>query len=298
MVKTGLKIYRDNIWHFFTILGFVALGLIVAFSIMIPAMTSTVNKTTNDIANIGKSCFAGFNVDNFFSSLGNQFKAMDWANPLNTLKALFTESKLIEVLNEAVKHAGVDLKLYPELEAAIVSGAKTIIDTSVTQLFVLVASVSICSIIGYVLIKLVIHFKTTKNYNIGRLIINIVANVLFIGLIAYLFVITSQKLDGAGMWISLIAITIFQTIGELTISFLTFANKGIKFNEIVNVKTIISSLITSLIIACISFAIVAIIYPFNSLAAIMIAIPLLIITTIIMDSVTNAFVTNFNKNKV
>lgn len=295
MVKTGLKIYKNNIWHFFTILGFVALGLIIAVSIIIPAMSDTIKKSADDIA---KLCTHQFNFDGFFGSLYDQFKAMDWKNPFTTLQQVFTQSKLVEIFTKATLAAGVKMEDINNFLPTINACATNVVNSSITQLQVLIISLASCSIIGYVLIKSVVHFKSTKNHNLIKYIFNLIANILFITLIGYLFFITAQSTDGAALWFSLIGITLFQLIGELTISFITYAKKGMHYKDIVNLKTVIGSGLTNLVIVFISFAIIGIIYPFNQLAAIMIAIPLLLITTIIMDTVTNTFVTNYSKNSI
>lgn len=299
MVKTALKVYKNNIWHFFTILGFVALGVIIGISILLPAVSKAITDSANEInAACTKASIDHFNFDSFFKSIYDQFKAMDWSNPFETLKIVFTQNKIVEILTIATNKAGVNVEDIKAIWPAINSSAKTIVDTSVNQFVVLISCISICSIVGYVLIRTVIHFKTTKNRNIFRYIINTAANVIFMSFIFYLIVITMQSAKGVGLAFALIGIILLLTIGILSLSFVSFAQKGVKFLDIVNIKTIILSIVSDLIIIALSFTVIAIIFPFNALAAILIAIPLLIITTIIMDSTTNAFVNNFSNEEL
>jgi len=155
MVKTGLKVYKNNIWHFFTILGFVALGVIIGISILIPAMSSVINDTAKKISTVAGS--KPFDVTKFFDSLFQQFKAMDWTDPLKTLQDAFSQTKLVDILTKASIAGGLDPKTFPELNNTITTCATSIVNTSITELIILAISVGICSIIGYVSIRTVIH---------------------------------------------------------------------------------------------------------------------------------------------
>lgn len=291
MVKTGLRVYKNNIWHFFTVLGFVALGVIIGFAILIPAMKGVVDDTADKFSHLS----VNFKPDDFFNNLFQQFKNMNWSNPMKTLGEIFNQTKLVEILTEAVEAAGLTDAELIKFNGTITSCANNIVNTSINEVVILISCVAICSIVGFVLIRTVIHFKTTENRNLFKYIITTIINVLFLGLIFYLMAITLKNVNNGWMYVAMIGISLLMVIGILTLSFWCYGKKGTRFLDVVNVKTIIGSVISDLVIVLISFTIVAIINIFNQLAAIMIGIPLFIITTIIMDCTTNAFVNNFGK---
>lgn len=290
MIKNSLRIYRKNIWNVFAIIGFVSLGIFIALFVILPIITNSINITLNKI--VSEATKYSLRTNDFINSLNKSFGALDWANPIKTLKELFENNLLVTYIRKALADGGLGQTEVNSVINAINSDLKAFGSTTINQIYVFVSIVAVTSIIGYISTKIVIQINSTNDRNILRFIASFILNILALVLVFVLLLLSILSIENpAALFFSALGIFILMLICMLIISIICYKKKGIGIFEILNLKNTLYLFLSSLIIFSISFVIFAVVYIFSDIIALLILIPLLIITTIIIENIVVSDVT-------
>jgi len=289
MIKNALHIYRKNIWNVFALIGFVSLGIFIALFVVIPALNNSLNITINKV--ISTATTYKFSKNDFLIAFNEKFSKLDWANPVKTLKELFENNLLHNILVYALEKGGLNQVQITNVMKTISTDLKTFANVTINQIYVLVAIIGVVSIIGYISTKIVIQINSTNDRNIIRFIASFVLNILALVLVYVLLLLAILSVSGAALFFSAVGIFILMLICMLIISVLCYKKKGIRIFEILNLKNVLYLFLSSLIIFSISFVIFVIVYIFSDIIALLISIPLLLITTIVVENIVVSDVT-------
>lgn len=296
MIKSALNTYKKNIWDIFAVVGFVSIGIFIGLIAVIPAIRNLIFVSYNKIIAEATSIHGTFNSNTFLNSLNNQINNLDWSNPIRTLKILFENNGLLNIITRSLKDAGFNEAQLGEIINGVIKINDNFIKTTYAQISIFVVCITSISLIGYLLTKIVIQMRSVQNNNILRFIICYILNAASMVLIYFLLLLVLVNLQGVGMVFSLIAIFIMLLLLTLIIAMLCYKTKEIKLFDILNIKNILSLFLSGLIIHAISFAVFGIVLIFSDLFAIFISIPLFLITTIIIENIVVNYITRF-KNK-
>lgn len=292
MIKNALHIYRKNIWNVFAILGFVCLGIFIGCFVVLPAFNNNLFISYNKIISIAKSELQTLNADDFYKSLSSQLDKLDWANPVRVLRFLFEQNGLLNIIENALLKGGLTQEMVGNIRDQLSTVIKSFGTTTFSQVSILFSIIMTTSVIGYFSTKLVIQINSTNDKNILRFIGSFLLNLLALAGIVVLLLITLLSLHGAALVFAIIAIYILMLIATLAISIICYKKKDIKLFDILNIKNLLFLFLSNLIVFAISFAIIVIVDLFSGLIALLLSIPVILITTIIVENIVVADITN------
>lgn len=297
MIKSGLNIYKKNIWEVFALVGFISIGLIIAFIAIFPSVSSLFNNSIGRIASEASGLVSGFKKDTFFIEVSNALSKLDWANPIKTIQDLLQNNGLFNLLVSALKKSGVGdseiVKLGNVINSVIKDG--TFIITNITIVFISIIGVT--GLIGYLLTKIIVQTRSTSNHNPLKFALSFLLNLIVIGIAIFLLLLTIVNVNNGLFYLALIGIILLMLILSLLISILVYKKDECRFSDLFNFKTVGGLLLSTLIVIAISGLLIMLIYIFSDFIALIIAIPLLIITNIIIENITIKYVTDFKTKK-
>lgn len=128
MIKSGIKNYFVNLKYYFTPVGALAIGMILGLSILIPASLSALSQMLNGIIAIINDTQVEF--DTVKDYLIESITALNWIDPISSLKILLSEEWLKTTLTECFRNVSVELQTYGDVIMGEANNALSVIKTS------------------------------------------------------------------------------------------------------------------------------------------------------------------------
>lgn len=142
MIKTGIKNYFVNLKHFFTPIGTLAVGMFIGLSILIPGALSILSGLIEKLAEIVQDASIDFTP--LKDSVVEAVKALDWSDPLASLKIMLSREWVTGVINGCINAVSSGLQPYAEAITAAVNDAVN----GVVALFALFLVFCVLGLIG------------------------------------------------------------------------------------------------------------------------------------------------------
>lgn len=291
MIKQGITNYLKNLKYFFTPLGCIALGLILGLSILIPGVSTSITRFSNDIQVILSDTSIDFSAlkDSIFSAV----KALDWNDPISALNTMMSSNWMTDTLNSCVGS-------FVESTDAYTAQFKEIINVFLSDLvgyFIIVIVFLVFGFIGgYFLTRWLVRRNTVKRSLWKYFLTAIVDAFLSIALvICCIWLLLIWK---PGVFLSsLFAILLFGFI-SLFEAYLINGVKKVKFRKIVNLKNILKLLITNIVIFIISSLLIMLVNTLtNDIAASLIGVVLIEIAFIVIGINAESYVRSVVESK-
>jgi len=292
MIKNALHIYRKNIWNVFAILGFLCLGIFIGVFVVLPAFNNSAYVMYNKVVSTAKTAFTDLDVNKFFKILTEEINKLDWANPVRTLRILFENNGLLAIIKTALQECDMGAEAIAEISGSLSSIIRDFGSSTLSQFYILLSLVFVTSAVGYLGTKIVIQINSTYDRNILRFISSLFLNLIALFGIVVLLLLALLTLKGVGLFFACLGVFILMLIASLVISIICYKKKDIKLFDILNFKNLLFLFLSSLIVFSLSFVILVIIYIFSDLIALLLSIPFILITTIIVENIVVADITN------
>lgn len=294
MIKSALKIYKNNIWEVFALLGFVSIGLLIGLVILIPNANSLFINSLGKIGSAISNQGATLDLTRFLTELENRMNHLDWANPIRSIRILFNNNGLFNMIVDSLHACGVSETIIKNINNTVHDVVRNLLFSSVDIILILVAITGATSFVGYIFVRIIIQARATSNHNILRFILAFIISLIIIGGTFALIILCLLSLTGANLYLSLVAVFIMLLLLSLISSILIYREKGVRILDLFNFKSIGLLLLSSLIIVAISGVAIILVFIFSDFIALYIALPLLIVTNIVIENIAIKYVTNFN----
>jgi len=293
MIKSGLKIYKNNIWEVFALLGFISIGLVIGFFVLFPLINSL---TINSLARVGSSISdagGSINLTQFINEFQKRINSLDWANPVRAIRILYDNNGLFDAIIESLKSCGVKGDVITKVANDIHDIARNFLFSSVDIGLMLIAILGASTFVGYLFTRIIIQDRSTKDHNIGKFILSFIINLVVIALIFFLILLSLVKINGPLLYLALVGIFMLLLLLSLIISVIIYRDKEIFFRDLFNLKSFGSLILSSLIVVAISGVVIILVFIFSDFIALYIALPLLIVTNIVIENIAIRYVTEF-----
>ncbi|MCH5164367.1 MAG: hypothetical protein J1F36_05055 [Clostridiales bacterium] len=290
MIKQGIKNYFKNLKHFFTPLGTTALGMMFGLSVLLPGIISSINTLSLSIKAILQSIEIDFSV--LEDSLITAVRALDWGDPISSVRSISSKSWLIDTLNQCIGALVGETDIY----AAQISEAINICVNQIFGYFIVFILFTILGMIGgYFLTKWIIQRNIAKTTTPKWIVTNIIDSLLSVALIVLSLWLTS--LWKPNIFISVIASVIIIGIVGLIEAYLLYARNIVDIKQIVNLKNIAKLFLTNIIILLLScLCIMVSILLTNVLVGLFVGIAFIEIVFIVIDANAELYVLSLIEN--
>ena len=287
MIRTGLKNFLKGLNYYLTPLGgillFIAIGLTIA-------ITNIVNGIT-DMLNTISAAFEGiqFNWPAGTHAIVEDFLALDWAHDFfGSLSTLFSTDFLNKMLGDCVIGAfGRDDISHIVMDALNNCGRVITIQVAIFLVCTIVGIV-----VGFIVARMQIrHEIAPLGAHPGRFFIRAGIDILVFAINILLVLWLSYIWRSPVVWVVIVGIAILYAVVTLYKAYLIFGWKHVPLKKIVNINEMLWLYATDIIILAIGIAFVALLfYLVNQILALIIGIPLVMITIIVVDLNAESFV--------
>ncbi len=292
MIKRGIKNYFICLKYFFTPLGTLCLGVILGFSVFIPAIASAAEHLTADVELI----IEGMQIEpqNVLGEVWACITELDWSKPIEAFNTLISREWLEVTLHKSINafFAG-DYSMYVNQVNEAVNAAVTTIAAG----FIVLVLFTVISVIGgYYLVKFLIRRTIAKRAFWKRIIVFCVDFVVYFGLLT-LNVLSAFLWTPGIIFSSLFSFVLFGGLAFAE-AYAVHGYGKLKFKQVMTLKNIGMLLLTNMIIFLMWFAaLFIVILLFREITGIVIGLVLLEIASIVMDMNAESFVKDLAVNK-
>lgn len=286
MIKSGLKNYFVNLKHFFTPIGTLAVGMFIGLSVLIPGTFAIIGAMIERLIEIVQTA----NVD--FESVKNYIvesvKALDWGDPIASLKIMLTKDWLLGVVNESLNLVSSELQPY----ADAINEAVTAAVTGVTLLFVLLIVLCVLGLIsGYFLTRFLVRRTMAKRTFKKFLFAVFVDSFVTAALLALCFWLLTVWAPSIFIT-SVLSLMIFGCVA-LVSAYLVHGRNRVDFKQVINFKNVFKLLLVNALIFVISSAFLSLTVAItNPIAGIMIGFSFVEIAFLVMSMNAEGYVLN------
>jgi hypothetical protein len=252
MIKQGILNYFKNLKYFFTPLGTVALGFVIGLSVLIPGIGGAASDFTERLTAVLSESSIDFSA--LQESVTQAVRALNWNDPLDALRTMFSAGWLTDTLNGCVDAL---IESSAEYTVQIGEAVAAFAGAAVTYFCVLVLFVMIGLIGGYFLTKWLIRRNIAKRPVRKYLLVSFVDSLITATLVAlcvWLFSIWKPSI----LISSVLSLLLFGGIA-LFEAHLAHGWKKVDVRRIVNAQNIVKLFLTDVLILLSAWACTALI---------------------------------------
>lgn len=297
MIKSGLKIYKNNIWEVFALLGFISIGLLIGIFTLLPIINSLFSNSLGRIASEASVVGAKLDLGVFINEIQKRLDGLDWANPIRTIKLLFDNNGFFDIVIKSLESCGLNHDQIVRISNVVHDVCHNAIFDTAQVIIAFLIIIAATGLIGFLGVRILIQARSTSNRNVGKFILSFLLNLLSISIVIFLMILSLISISGVGLYFSLIGIFLLMLLLSLLTSILIYKRKDVSFTNLFNLKSIGFLVLTSLIVLSISMAAFILIFIFSDFIAIYIGIPLIIVTNIVIENITIKYVNEFKTIK-
>lgn len=257
---------------------FALLGIGEFFSHVATAIDQLVKDANATISN------GNFDLGSYLSVLVNNLSKLDWTNPNEYLSNITSSDFLQSLFSDALRNF-----LSPEQVSGLSSSIQNCIGTIFLWLALLLVTLIAGIIVGNWVTTIVMH-KSMMNTKWSKVIIYALLDGVFMALIA-LFIIFMNSLWNYAVFIIVPVSIILAEFWHISLSYIIYARKKIKFREVFNTKTTLFSILANFIITIITAGLCLLLWFFVSkLLAIFLIVSLIQVMFVINEFNTSSYV--------
>lgn len=284
MVKQGIKNYLSSLKYFFTPLGTMFLGMMIGFSVFIPAVSSAVSALIKGVQQLAANVNLDFNT--LLGIVWSDVTALDWNDPLGAIGTILSNSWLHGVFTDALQSVlGTDFETFSNEVVTLISDFIGAITVAAVAFFV-------CWIIGFIAGFFVVRFQIRKDIAKRTLWKIMLAGALN-SVLTTAYVMAALILFSMWGWsaiISLILLILFTAMFALFEAWLIHGRRKVTLKSIVNAKNAGLYALTSVIIFAISIVITVIACCINGLMGLFVGLAIVEIAIIVTDLNAESYV--------
>lgn len=286
MIKSGLRNYFVNLKHFFTPIGTLAVGMFIGLSLLIPGTIAIIGEMIDRLIEVVKTA----NVD--FESVKNYIvesvKALDWNDPIASLKIMLTKDWLLGVVNGSLNLVSAELQPYADAITETVNSAVA----GVTLLFALLVVFCVLGLIGgYFLTRFLVRRTMAKRTFKKFLFAVTVDSFVTAALLALCFWLLTVWAPSIFIT-SILSLVIFGCVA-LVSAYLVHGRNRVDFKQVINFKNVFKLLLVNALIFVISSAFLSLTVAItNPFAGVLIGFSFVEIAFLVMSMNAEGYVLN------
>lgn len=247
MIKSGIKNYFVNLKYYFTSVGTLAIGMIIGFSILIPASFHALSQMLNGIIGIINDTQVDFNTVKDY--LIESVTALDWTDPIASLKTILGAEWLKTTLTECFRAVSVELQPYGDEITAEVNGALSVIK-SCTVLFIVFTVVGLVG--GYYLTRFLVRRNIARR-SFRKFVIATLTDALITTALQLFCLFLFAVWRPSVFFTTLLALFLFAVV-SLSEAYLVHGRNKVGIKQILNAKNGIFLILSDFIIFYFSIA--------------------------------------------
>lgn len=284
MIKSGLKNYFVNLKHFFTPIGTLAVGMFIGISILIPSTLSIISALVERLAEILEG--VSFDFSTLKDAIVAEIRALDWTDPIEALKTVFSSEWLNGVINECLRVVEGGLQPYAEA----INEAVTAAVADIYALFAVFIFFTVTGLIcGYFLTRFLVRRTMAKRTFKKFLFAVFVDSLVTAALLSLCFWLVT--LWGPSIYItSVLSLIIFGGV-SLVSAYLVHGRNKVRFSTVLNFKNVCKLLLINALTFVISLAFFALtVLVTNEIAGVLIGFSFVEIAFIVMSLNAESYV--------
>lgn len=291
MFRSALKVFKKNIWDVFAVAGFIAIGILVGILIILPVIGNEINISVNKIiAHATAISYSGFDSSAFLNSLIDQVKSLDTKNLVRTVNVLVEQNGIYRIFMDALKDANFNQEVLFEMKDVVTQCSDNLINILKDQLLRFVICVGVSFVIALISSRLIIQIRSTENKHIGKFFITFSLNLGTVLLAYILIALCVLNLDGFLLVLFILLILMGILVLDLLWAIICYKQKETKILKLFTIKNIAFLWLSALAVIATSAIIVLIVYLINEIAALVLILPLVIISNIICENIAIDYV--------
>lgn len=264
---------------------FALLGIGEFFSHVAIAIDQLVKDANATLSN------GNFDLGSYLSVLVNNLSKLDWSNPNEYLSNIANPDFLQSLFSDALRNF---------LSSEQVSGLSNSIQNCIGTIFLWLALLLVTLIAGIIVgnwVTTIVMHKSMMNTKWSKVIIYALLDGVFMALIA-LFIIFMNSLWKYAVFIIVPVSIILAEFWHISLSYIIYARKKIKFKEVFNTKTTLFSILANFIITIITAGLCLLLWFFVSkLLAIFLIVSLIQVMFAINEFNTSSYVKTIAERK-
>ena len=267
----------------FTLFALLGIGEFVSHvAIAIDQLVKDANATLSN---------GNFDLGSYLSVLVNDLSKLDWSNPNEYLSNIANPDFLQSLFSDALRNF-----LSPEQVSGLSNSVQNCIGTIFLWLALLLVTLIAGIIVGNWVTTIVMH-KSMMNTKWSKVIIYALLDGLFMAFIA-LFIIFMNSLWNYAVFIIVPVSIVLAEFWHISLSYIIYARKKIKFREVFNTKTTLFSILANFIITIITAGLCLLLWFFVSkLLAIFLIASLIQVMFAINEFNTSSYVKTIAERK-
>lgn len=283
MIKQGIKNYFVSLKYIFTVIGTLALGVIVGLSILIPCVISSISTLIDDVVRI----FSSIELDPqaVWNYLSEAVLALDFGNPAQAVGTMLSEEWLMKTLNGCLDELlGGKVAIENSVAQAVVTCTGSIAVGVVAFLLMTVLGL----IGGFYFTKWLIRRSIAKRSIWKFILITLFDGVMTVALVAVNVWLASLWWASA-IFTSVVSVLLVGAVALLE-AYLVHGRGKVEFKRVVNIKNVLKLLLTNIILLAISIALTALAVLINVVVGIFIGLGIITIGIIVIGLNAEAYV--------
>ena len=294
MIKKGLINFVKSLKYYLTPMGALFLAIVIGLAIFIPCCVDSISRMLDQLGHI----FGDINYDWAAANdaLISDVTSLDWGNDFFNSLTAFLDSGFINHVLEDVIIAAFGRSDISEL-------VKVALDTCVKEITIQVAIFLVVLVIGIIAGFLITRMQVRHDiaslgyHHPWRFLLRLVFDVLILvgnlALISWLNTIW----ESAVMWAVIVGVVILYAIVTIFKSYFVYGLGYVSFAKVLNLREILAVLLADVLILALGLALIALLfYLVNMIVAIIVGIPLLLLTIIVMDLNADSYMKIYQAN--
>lgn len=253
MIKSGLKNYGKSFKYFFVPLGALALGIVVALSIMVPMVWSAVKNFVHGAAAIVGSHSP--NWEGVKDTLVTAVRDLDWSHPQDIASTVFTKDYLLELLRSCARAAIGDVSVW---EAEIEALSETFISEIEAAFVVGIVFIALGIFGAFFVTRILIRHDLAKR-NLWRGSLVALADTLINSTVVALGALLVVKVQNLAILSLFLMAVLYGTISFFE-AYLAQGYKKIPLKEVLHTKNVLKLILLALIEVAIMMAAIVIVF--------------------------------------
>ena len=283
MIKRSLKNFFINLKYYFTPLGMIALSVIIAIAIAVPAITGSVRGLVDYVTSLD-GVSLDFNA--FLHSIFDAGRALPWKNPAKAISTMLSKDWLNATLRDSIFALAQNAEGVSE---QIIERISSCVNSLVYAAIAVIVFVFVGIVGGFFLTKSLIRRQIAKRSFWKYLLVSVFDALVTAGLpVLSLFLGT---LWAPSFYLSVILFPILWSVIALLEAYIVHGMKVVKMKEVVTFKNCASLMLANLIIVIMASAVTSLLTAFtNGFIGFFIGLPFIEIALIVIGLNAESYV--------
>ena len=287
MIKYTLKSYLLSLKWFFIPLLIIAVCLVPACIYFIVVSRGAINDMNNSLGQELSSL--SYSIEEMLNYILDAAKSLPWLRPFEAIRMIVKENWLATTIEEFLTIASQN-----QYTMAMEGNVKETANTIVNNLSVFPIAILVGMLVSYLFTASFLRKKTCPR-SLLRTILNVLLDSLFTSILLT-FVIALLGVWSPSVFITSLVTAIVYGFIAITEAYYSQRDEGMKFRDIVNMKTIGYLLISYLLLMIFAVVLIALLFilPWK-LLSLALALPIIIITFINYNLAAESYVASKRK---